>query len=61
MLGGNPRLSGRLLTILFSHEDWVLVHIRVNLAGDRTRKASGVTATPPKPVQYITIACSKLN
>ena len=28
---------GRALTVLFSHEDWVRVHIKMNLTGDRTR------------------------
>ena len=37
--GENPRLSP--LTILFSHEDWVRVHNKMNLTGDRTRNLRG--------------------
>ena len=31
----------RALTILFSHEDRVQVHIKMNLTGDRTRNLRG--------------------
>ena len=31
----------RALTVPFSHEDWVRVHIKVNLTGDRTRNLRG--------------------
>ena len=31
-----PTTFGKALTILFSHEDWVRVHIKMNLTGDRT-------------------------
>ena len=46
-VGGNrctrrkPTTFGRALTILFSHEDWVWVHIKVNLTGDQTRILRG--------------------
>ena len=46
-VGGNqstrrkPTTFGRALTILFSHEDWVRVHIRVNVTGDRTHNLRG--------------------
>ena len=46
-VGGNrstrrkPTTFGRALTILFSHEDWVRVHIKMNLTGDRTRNVRG--------------------
>ena len=42
-VGGNrstrrkPTTFGRALTILFSHEDWVRVHIKMNFTGDRAR------------------------
>ena len=39
--GENPRLSAERLTVLFSHEDWVRVHIKMNLTGDRTRNLRG--------------------
>ena len=64
-VGGNrstrrkPTTFGRALTILFSHEDWVRVHIKMNLTGDRTqnlrgeRQVAGLTTRRPKPV------CSK--
>ena len=32
-----PTTFGRTLTILFSHEDWVRIHIKMNITGDRTR------------------------
>ena len=46
-MGGNrstrrkPTTFGRALTILFSHENWVRVHIKMNLTGDRTRNLRG--------------------
>ena len=46
-VGGNrstrrkPTTFSRALTILFSHEDWVRVHIKMNLTGDRTRNLRG--------------------
>ena len=46
-VGGNrstrrkPRTFGRALTILFSHEDWVRVHIKMNLTGDQTQNLRG--------------------
>ena len=46
-VGGNrstrrkPTTFGRALTILFLHEDWVRVHIKMNLTGDRTRNLRG--------------------
>ena len=75
LVGGNrstrrkPRTLGRALTILFSHEDWVRVHIKINLTGDRTRnlrgeKASGLTTTPPKPqfrLNRFKFCCSKIS
>ena len=36
-----PTTFGRALTILFSHEDWVRVHIKMNLTGDRTQNLRG--------------------
>ena len=36
--GQSPRFS---LTILFSHEGWVRVHIKMNLNGDRARNLGG--------------------
>ena len=38
-----PTTFGRALTIPFSHEDWVWVHIKMNLAGDQTRNLRGET------------------
>ena len=46
-VGGNrstwrkPTTFSRALTILFSHEDWVRVHIKMNLTGDRTQNLRG--------------------
>ena len=46
-VGGNrstrrkPTNFGRVLTKLFSPEDWARVHIKVNLTGDRTRNLRG--------------------
>ena len=46
-VGGNwstqrkPTTFGRALTILFSHEDWVWVHIKMNFTGDRTQNLRG--------------------
>ena len=46
-VGGNrsnrrkPTTFSRALTILFSNEDWVRVHIKMNLTGDRTRNLRG--------------------
>ena len=43
---------GRALSILFSDEDWVRVHIKMNLTGARNlrgERQSGLTTTPPKP------------
>ena len=36
-----PTTFGRALTILFLHEDWVRIHIKMNLTGDRTRNLRG--------------------
>ena len=36
-----PTTFGRALTILFSHEDWVRVHIEMNLAGFRNQSLIG--------------------
>ena len=47
LVGGNrstwrkPTTFGRALTILFSHEDWVRVHIKMNLTGDQTQNLRG--------------------
>ena len=46
-VGGNrstrrkPTTFGRTLTILFSQEDWVRVHIKMNLTGDRGLEVKG--------------------
>ena len=38
---GKRKTSGRVLIILFSHEDRVLVHFKMNLTGDRTLNLEG--------------------
>ena len=46
-VGGNrstqrkPTTFGRALTMLFSHEDWVWVHIKINLTGNWTWNLRG--------------------
>ena len=55
-----PTTFGRALTVLFLHEDWVRVHIKMNLTGDRTRNLKGewsdhYTTEAPIYILYITL------